>query len=158
MAKQIIKGLSMLMLVVALAFVTSVVSAYGQSSRQVATIPFQFSVGDKDLPAGQYDVAGIAGHEAVLKISSSDMKQSVMRMSSPTSRNNSASTGGKLVFRHYANQYFLTEVWAAGENTGRQLAKSARQRAIERELASISSKSEWAQGGYEIIEVAAVRR
>jgi len=66
MAKQIIKGLSMLMLVVALAFVTSVVSAYGQSSRQVATIPFQFSVGDKDLPAGQYDVAGIAGHDAVV--------------------------------------------------------------------------------------------
>jgi hypothetical protein len=63
-----------------------------------------------------------------------------------------------LVFRHYGNQYFLTEVWAAGETNGRQLAKSARQRAIERELASTSSKSEWAQRGYEIVEVAAVGR
>lgn len=157
MANQIIKGLSMFMLVVALAFVTSVVSAYGQSTRQVATIPFGFSVGDKDLPAGQYDVAGIAGHDAALRITSSDMKQSVMRMSSPTSTNKPGNTG-KLVFRHYGNQYFLTEVWAAGETSGRQLAKSARQRAIERELASISSKSEWAQRGYEIVEVAAVGR
>ena len=60
MAKQIIKGLTMLMIVVALAFVTS--AAYGQSSQQsVAKIPFEFVVGDKSLPAGEYGVRSADG-------------------------------------------------------------------------------------------------
>lgn len=48
MGKQILKGFTMLMLVLGLAFVSAVVSANGQATRQVTVnIPFQFVVGDK---------------------------------------------------------------------------------------------------------------
>jgi hypothetical protein len=76
---------------------------------------------------------------------------------SSTISHTSPADKGKLVFRRYADQYFLAEVWSAGDISGRQLMKSKQERAIERELASIPSKGEWAQGGFEIVEIAAVR-
>ncbi len=156
MAKQIIKGLTMLMIVVALAFVTS--AAYGQSSQQsVAKIPFEFVVGDKSLPAGEYGVRSADGTGQIIRIRSTEDNQSALRLTSVITCA-SAPTRGKLVFHRYANHYFLTEVWSAGETRGRQLTKSKQERAIEREMAAISSRSESAQSRYEIVEVVAVRR
>lgn len=157
MAKQFIKGLTMLLLIVAVALVTAVASANGQSSRHdVAKIPFEFVVGDKTLPAGEYDVTGFTSDDAVLRIRSTERTQSVLRMTNAITHG-SATDKGKLVFRRYADQYFLAEVWSAGNDTGRQLLKSKQERAIQRELASVPSKGEWAQGGYQIVEIAAVR-
>ena len=158
MANQIIKGLTMLMIVVALAFVAAVASANGQSSQQaVAKIPFEFVVGDKSLPAGEYGVGSLNASGEVLRIRSTEDDDSAIRLTSPITRN-SAPDKGTLVFHRYANHYFLTQVWSAGETTGRQLMKSKQERAIEREMAAISSKSESAQSRYEIVEVVAVRR
>src|SRR5258705_12853481 len=99
MAKQIIKGFTMLMLVVALAFVTASTSAYGQSSRQqVANIPFEFAVGDKNLPAGQYAIGAMTSGGETVRISSTKASDTVIRMTSPTRMNQPAETG-KLVFR-----------------------------------------------------------
>ena len=156
MAKQIIKGLTMLLLIVAVAFVTAVASANGQSRHDVAKIPFEFVVGDKNLPAGQYDVTAMTANDAVLRIQSTEQNKSVLRLTQ-TITHGSPADKGKLVFRRYADQYFLAEVWSAGDTSGRQLMKSKQERAIERELASIPSKGEWAQSGYEIVEIAAVR-
>ncbi len=156
MAKQIIKGLTMLMIVVAMAFVTA--AAYGQSTqRAVAKIPFEFVVGDKSLPAGEYGVAAFNASGEILKIRSTEDNQTALRLTTPITCA-SAPDKGKLVFHRYANHYFLTEVWSAGESRGRQLLKSKQERAIEREMAAISSRSESAQSRYEIVEVVAVRR
>ena len=158
MARQIIKGFTMLSLVVALAFVAAVTSAYGQTSRrQVATIPFEFAVGDKNLPAGEYAVGSItAGGEALL-IKGTDQSNAAIRMTNRVNKLEPAETG-KLVFRRYANNYFLTEVWVAGDSTGRSLVKSARQRAIEREMAANPSTREQASSRYEIVEIVALAR
>ena len=156
MAKQIIKGLTMLLLIMAVALVTAVASANGQSRHDVAKIPFEFVVGDKTLPAGEYAVSGMTANDAVLRIQSTEQNKSVLRLTSAIT-NGSPADKGKLVFRRYADQYFLAEVWSAGDSSGRQLSKSKQERSIERELASIPNKGEWAQGGYEIVEIAAVR-
>jgi hypothetical protein len=155
MAKQIIKGMTMLLLVMAVAFVTAVVSANGQSRHQVAKIPFEFVVGDNNLPAGQYDVTAMTSNDAVLRITNSEQRQTAIRLTQTISHTKPADKG-KLVFRRYADRYFLAEVWSAGDTSGRQLMKSKQERAIERELASVPSKSEWAQSGYQIVEIAAV--
>src|SRR6266404_2132797 len=155
MAKQIIKGLTMLMIVVALAFVTS--AAFGQSSQQsVAKIPFEFVVGDKSLPAGEYGVRSADGTGQILRITSTEDNQSALRLTSVITCA-SVPNKAKLVFHRYANRYFLTEVWSAGETRGRQLTKSKQERAMQREMAAISSKSESAQSRYEIVEVAVLR-
>ena len=157
MANQIIKGLTMLMIVVALAFVAAVASANGQSQQAVANIPFEFVVGDKSLPAGEYGVGKFNASGEVLRITSTEDNESALRLTSPVTRG-SAPDKSTLVFHRYANHYFLTQVWSAGETTGRQLMKSKQERAIEREMAAISSRSESAQSRYEIVEVVAVRR
>ncbi|MDQ3665320.1 MAG: hypothetical protein M3410_01765 [Acidobacteriota bacterium] len=47
----------------------------------------------------------------------------------------------KLVFRRYGQRYFLSEVWTPGQLTGWQLLKSGEERAIEHQLAAISSRA-----------------
>ena len=155
MAKQIIKGMTMLVLIMAIELVTAVASANGQSRHQVAKIPFEFVVGDKSLPAGQYDVTSMTSNDSVLRITNSEQKQTALRQTQTISHFKPADKG-KLVFRRYADRYFLAEVWSAGDISGRQLAKSKQERAFERELASVPSKGEWAQSGYQIVEIAAV--
>ncbi|MDQ2920377.1 MAG: hypothetical protein M3R52_01990 [Acidobacteriota bacterium] len=157
MKKEILKGFAMLMLLVALALATAVVSANAQSSAKVmSNIPFEFVVGDKTLPAGEYSVAPATAAGNALMIQNADNGKAAIRLTDPTEqmKNN---THARLVFHRYGKSYFLAEVWN-GESVGRQIVKSRQERAIERELASIPSKSELAQSTYETITVVAVRR
>jgi hypothetical protein len=141
----------MLTLVVGLVLATVVVSANGQSTSILVTadIPFDFIVGDKTLPSGEYTVRSAASNG--LKISGEE--SSVMRLSNlavETSKKRNA----RLVFHRYGQQYFLAEVWS-GDHYGRQLLQSKKERYLRHELASNTSKSDSAKAGYEIVEVVA---
>ena len=155
MAKQMIKGFTMAMIVVTVAFVSSVASAYAQSRQQRATIPFEFVVGDKTLPSGQYSVGGITDSGSALRVSNTQQGDSAARLTTTITR--AKADDGKLVFLRYANHYFLSEVWMPGETSGRKLTKSGQQKAIEHEMAAVTSNSDWAKTGFEIVVIAAVR-
>ena len=155
MKKNILKGTTMLMLLVAVTLATAVVSANAQSNPIKANIPFEFIVGDKTLPAGAYTVTAADAARDALMIQSADGKNSALRMSGPTEQKNKRRA--QMVFHRYAQNYFLAQVWN-GESSGRELAKSKQERAVERELASISSKSELARSTYETIVVVAAAR
>lgn len=158
MRQQILKGITMLMLVVAVAFMTAVASANGQSSRTViATVPFEFKVGDKALPAGDYTVSTISASSSALAIRNQDSNRAAIRLAIPI-QVRKASDKGKLVFHRYGQNYFLSEVWSGGESTGWQLLKSKQERTMESQLAAISSKSELAVNNYETIEIVAMVR
>jgi hypothetical protein len=155
MEKELLKRVTMLMLIVALAFATAIVSANAQSSnRVVAEIPFQFSVGDQALPAGKYAVKATGAQGNALMIQSADAKRSAIRLTNSieSTRNNERA---RLVFHRYGDRYFLAEVWTGAGNTGHQLLQSRPEAAIDRELASNGSRSELAQTKYEIVEVVA---
>ena len=157
MKKEILKGVTMLALLVALALATAVVSANAQSSNQVVSnIPFEFVVGDKTLPSGAYSVRPANAQGNALMIQSKDGKASAIRLTDPTEQRNNKRYA-RLIFHRYGQNYFLCEVWN-GDSTGRQLTRSKQERAIERELAAIPSKSELAQSTYETVEVVAVLR
>ena len=152
MKKQMIKGFTMFMLIVALAFVTAVVSANGQSHRVKADIPFEFTVGDKALPAGEYAIrSATTGGEAMM-IRSEDAKSVALRLTNAIADKRNVGQV-QLVFHRYGERYFLAEVWT-GES-GRELLKSRQERAIERELASIPAKAGSAQARYERVEILA---
>lgn len=155
MKKELLKGVTMLMVIVVLAFATAVVSANAQSSnRVVAEIPFQFTVGDRAMPSGKYAVKATNMQGIALIIQSADAKRAAVRLTNsmePTKANERA----KLVFHRYGERYFLAEVWSGGSNTGRELVKSRQERAIERELASNGLRSELAQTKYEVVEIVA---
>ncbi len=145
----------MLTLIVAVAFVTAVASANGQSRPVVANIPFEFSVGDKALPAGQYTVRAISENGDALAVQNRRSAKTAIRLSNSIEASR-ASQQTKLVFHRYGPRYFLAEVWVSGEKTGRQLLKSKEESTIESQLAAIFPKSE--QGNYEIVEIVASLR
>ena len=157
MKKELLKGFSMLVLLLVLALATAVASTNAQSSNKVvANIPFEFSVGYKTMPAGEYAVRTVTSSGNALMIQSADGKLAAVRLSDETERakNNSHA---RLVFHRYGQRYFLAEVWNGIDRTGRQLLKSSEESAIERELANIA-KSESPKDTYETIEVIASLR
>jgi hypothetical protein len=153
MLKRSLEGLTMLALVVGITLAATAVSVTAQTANRVITadVPFSFIIGDKNLSAGKYYLTrGSAGNE-VLMIRNRN-GQGAFRLTSHTSET-SGKKSVKLVFHRYADQYFLSEVWSG--SVGRILQKSNRERALEREMATIASKSERVSRGYEIVEVVA---
>ena len=158
MKKELLKGFTMLMLLVGIALATAVVSANAQSNQKVvADIPFEFVAGNQTMSAGKYAFARESAPENGLVVRKDEMKISALLMTSKIEPK-SGETNARLIFHRYGERYFLVEVWSGANETGRQLAKSRQERAIESELASISSKSEWALSRCEIVEVVAMNR
>jgi hypothetical protein len=158
MKKELFKGFTMVIVIVVLTLASAVASANAQSSNKVvADIPFAFSVGYKTFPAGEYSVRTIATAGNALMIQSTDGKTSALRFSDATEENKNKQHA-RLVFNRYGERYFLAEVWTGSDSTGRQLLKSQEEKAIERELASISPQSDPAKNSYERVEVLAAIR
>ena len=140
MRKQTYTMIAMIVLVGSMA-----VAAQAQTSGRaqlIANIPFEFGVGSKTLPAGEYTVRQVnpASDQAVLQLRSKDGSASAMvQMGSVIGK---AQDSPKLIFNRYGDQHFFAEAWVDGENTGLQAPRSAVERAAERELAGIKAKSE----------------
>ena len=141
----------MLMLLVALAFVTAVVSAQAQPS--MANVPFEFVAANKSMPSGRYLITNNnPGTSDLVKIASRTNNASLFTLTTRM-QSSAAQEKGKLVFHRYGNRYFLAEIWTAGQRDGLKLRKSREEKSIERELASVTSKTEVAQSRYERVEI-----
>jgi hypothetical protein len=157
MKKQFLKGVTMLASIVALAFVTALVSNAQTRTHQVrANVPFDFVVGDKTLAAGNYTVATISNNSAdAISVRSSDSRQKAIRLTNAISEN-AKTKNARLIFHRYGNTYFLAQVWAAGSSEGREMSKSKMERSAELELAKNASNNELARtGGPEIVTIVA---
>ena len=158
MEKKLLKGFTMLVLVAVLAFSTAVASGQSNNANKLsANIPFEFNVGYKTMPAGEYTVQTVVSAGDALLIKSTDANTSALRLSEATSRTKDK-RHARLVFNRYGDRYFLAEVWNGVDDIGRQLLKSEEERAVEREFSIASAEREAAHATYQRIEIAAVRR
>lgn len=155
MRRQFVKGLTMLMLIIALAFVSAVATANAQSSGNlIAQVPFDFIVGDKTLASGEYTVRSIGNAGDAVAIKNSDVKDhSALRLTGRTGKQ-SNDTQARLIFHRYGDRYFLSQVWMSGDSVGRELLKSRQERAIQRELKAVAS-SDQNKRSYEVVEIVA---
>lgn len=128
-----------LLVTVAFASALASVSAQTPGHNITANIPFEFSVGDKSLPAGQYAIGRINSDGTQLRVSSRDESASRNTQAVQASE---AKEQSVLVFKRYGDRYFLSQVWLAGEKEGRQMLKSSSEKAIEQELAMNNAKAE----------------
>lgn len=114
----------------------SSVSVFGQSDRQtVVNIPFNFIVGDKSLPAGQYIIQrNKRDSDTVWTITTKDTGVTRKLFLTVAVRSNETHQDTKLVFHRYEDYYFLTAFWTAGDNTGRELQQSDRERNLDQKL------------------------
>ena len=111
-------------------------SALGQSDRQtIINIPFNFTVGEKAFPAGKYVIErNRRDSDTVWVIRHKDNVGKAVLLTRPV-RANETQEDTKLVFRRYDDLYFLSEFWTAGDQTGREIQISNRERALEKALA-----------------------
>jgi hypothetical protein len=140
MKKRIYTMIGMIVLVSSMA-----VAARAQTSGRtqlIANIPFQFNVGNKTMPAGEYTVTQVnpASDHAVLQLRSRGGSASAMvQMGSVIGK---AQESAKLIFRRYDNHYFFAQAWVDGDNTGFEAMKSRAERAAKREIAGMEAKTE----------------
>lgn len=158
MEKQILRGITVLILIAGIAMMALLVSAHAQAaSSVVADIPFDFGVGGRSLSAGEYSVKALMDDGGALIVRNRDSNEAAIRLTNSVNAG-TVPTTTKLVFRRYGQRYFLSQVWTAGERTGRQLLKSREERDIETQLAAIPSRNELALSSYETIEIVAMVR
>ena len=141
----------MILTTLSLLVMLAATSVYAQISGVlvVAKIPFEFSVGNNVLPAGEYTVSKMTRDSLVIRsvdFGTSDIFLTISTQAG-TTPNQSA-----LVFNRYGDQYFLSKVWTTGNDTGRELWKPraeeelirvrnvlAKGDASERQIVSISA-------------------
>jgi hypothetical protein len=118
-------------ILVALAVLVMATAAHAQQ-RVTATVPFNFVVGDRTYPAGDYSISNNSG---VLQITNADKSEMIL---SQACESNKPSANTKLVFDSMGGNYFLRQIWVAGEKRGRELSRSH----AEAQLAENHVKSE----------------
>lgn len=106
-------------------------SAFGQTMVR-AQIPFDFTVGNSTLPAGEYVVSQfVPGDGTVMEIRSANSGAHIYVQTSAT-ESAKAPAENKLVFRRYGDQYFLSQIWNERQLVGRGLPISDRERELAR--------------------------
>lgn len=140
---HIVKIITKVSLLTAMLVVTSAASTQAQSLAYgiKARIPFDFSVGDKKLPAGKYSVSRVSqtSGDTVIAITGDDGRSNAIRLSNSAQRFH-ATDRATLVFHHSGDQYFLFQVWPAGATTGRQFPRSRTELEIQNSLTGKLSK------------------
>lgn len=109
--------------------------ARAQDRVVTAEIPFEFTVCKEQLPAGKYQIEPFSKANPNVMVFRSQDNRSVEIVCARDVVGTKLSGKGKLIFNRYGNQYFLSELWFAGEPTGSEVVKSEREEALLRELA-----------------------
>jgi hypothetical protein len=158
MKKQALKAVTMLVSIIALAFMTAVVSnAQSRSTKLRANIPFDFVVGDQTLAAGEYVVGqATSTSDNGIMIRSTDSRQNAMRLTSHVQAN-APKDRAMLIFHRLGNNYYLAQIWTPGSAEGREMLKSKAERAAEQELAKNPSRGELAQNVETVTIYAAIQ-
>ena len=132
---------------------TIAVAAKAQTSGRaqlIVNIPFEFSVDNQTMPAGEYRVRSVNTDSlpVQVKIESEDGKTSaLLQMMAVKGEAQEA----RLIFHRYGNRYFFAEAWVDGDAEGLQARKTRSERAIQRELAELKKAGE-------SVAIAAARR
>ncbi|PYS51681.1 MAG: hypothetical protein DMF68_03635 [Acidobacteria bacterium] len=133
-------GIFSILVLLASLFVSSV-NAKAPGS-VVFQIPFDFVVAGKTLPAGEYIIVrSTLASDEILSIRSLDKSGGVYVLTS-TLRASNILNDSKLVFNRYQDQYFLSEFWISGQDSGRKVIKSEKERALARDVAKAGTKVE----------------
>ena len=131
-ALMILTSLSLFVMLTA----TSVYAQVGNV--QVANIPFEFVIGNKAYPVGEYTVTYINTH--LMRIQSNDHGESLFVI---TGRVEARKTRNEFVFNRYGDQYFLSTLWTEGDHVGRAVSMSSSERElIQAKSALVKSASE----------------
>ena len=98
-----------------------------ETQAMYATIPFDFWIGQKLLPSGNY-LIDLTGDKIVFR-EERDRQTAAVFLTIPESRFAPPETG-ELVFHRYADEYFLAGVWTPVSKDGRSVPKTSREKRV----------------------------
>ncbi len=107
-------------LTVLVALLTMATAAQAQHTKVSANIPFNFVVGDRAYPAGEYSFTNSG---VVLQITNAEHTGMGLLLSQACQSARPSETT-KLVFQKMGAYYFLQQIWVAGNSSGRELPTS----------------------------------
>jgi hypothetical protein len=105
---------------VALAVLLMATAAHAQTTKVTATIPFNFVAGDSAYPAGEYL---FSNDGTVLRVANENVDDAGMILSHACQKV-VPPKDTKVVFDQMGGQYFLHQIWVAGNSWGRELPRS----------------------------------
>jgi hypothetical protein len=123
MTKKIYSTFAMLGLFLVLA--VGSIQAQSEGSLEV-NIRFDFQVGSKVLPAGEYTVRRLSQNSMIVE--SADGSERVIAQVPGRVERGRKTDREKLVFHQYGDQYFLAQIWMVRDGDGRELTKSKAER------------------------------
>jgi hypothetical protein len=98
-------------------------TAQGQQTKMKVDVPFDFYAGDRSYPAGEYTLYSMSNNDAIIRIGGNPEAPAAFIPSNTCSITN-PSQQTKLVFHRVGPNYFLYQVWVAGNLEGRQFPLS----------------------------------
>jgi hypothetical protein len=126
MNRQVFCGFTALLLLMVL----GAVSANAQSTVILtANIPFDFFIGDKAMPAGDYDVETRGVPRQSMLLRGAQGQASAFFPSHPIETRGKGHAA-ELVFKRYNTQYFLSSIWTADNPIGQALYVSRHEREL----------------------------
>ena len=112
--------------------------AMAQSHAVQATMPFDFTVGNKTLPAGNYEIWSPSTD--VIEIQNRDSHVAMLATTSFDSHE--SRNGSKLVFDKYGDRYFLSEILCAPASINASLHLTKAEKQARMQEASLKSMSQ----------------
>jgi hypothetical protein len=118
---------AMLACTLAITAVASASQAFAQGQVMQVNVPFAFHNGSQSMPAGIYRVEIQSSHLVMLRGQSRSgfvitYPEITRKVDGP----------GKVIFNRYGNQYYLSEFWPQGSETGQRSLKSRQEKEVER--------------------------
>ena len=96
------------------------------STTLMANIPFEFVIGNRAFPAGEYTFR--CRFTNVIQIQSLDRGESMFVLAGPAK--GKRKTRNELGFNRYGDKYFLSRLWTEGNEAGRAVRMSSSEREL----------------------------
>ena len=100
--------------------------AFAQGRVMQVNVPFAFHNGSQNMPAGIYRVEIQSAHLILLRGQST----AGFVMTNPETTRD-VNGPGKVIFNRYGSQYYLSEFWPQGSETGQRSVKSRQEKEAE---------------------------
>jgi len=113
-------------------------TSFAQSTGVRANVPFDFTVGNKLLPAGTYTIKEQSNH--VILITNHD--KPIAALSLVNGDSNTSPNGGKLKFHRYGSQYFLSEILCDQASMNLQVSTSKTEKRTALQEAKLRARGE----------------
>jgi hypothetical protein len=113
-------------------------TSFAQSNGVRANVPFDFTVGDKLLPAGTYTIKEQSNHVIVIK----NHDKPIAMVSLVNGDYNPSPDSGRLMFHRYGSQYFLTEILCDQANMNFRVPTSKTEKRTALQEARLSARND----------------